>query len=292
MRLYSFGLVIIPQANGIQNLTVPMRSALVPLQNGSFDQDGAMSYLESKVLTAQFWVGVNSVDTQVTDIDDFIDSLFAEAGKGRRTLVAEMRDNTKRYVKAKMINASVNPNARIWVPDNTDGVDGYAQVSVTFEVAYPYWRAVADAPLFADDGWLADEGLFADSEQALTGTITGLTTTTFTVPDAGNVAHNDSTLVVECGAGDQISGLRVLNLTTNEELDYTGLINANETLTIRTLPQTIDIDGTGVYSAVSLANTQVGFWSMAPGVNEFQLILDSITGNIPYRFTWQRHYIR
>ena len=291
MRLYQFGSVILPQLNGSQQLPVNWRASVIPLRGGGFDQDGVNSYPEEKVITATFWVSVNAVDSQVTDIDDFIDDITSEGALGRRILVAQMRDGGLRQCEAKMIQCTIQPNVRLYVPDSITSLDGYEPVNVSFQVAYPYWKEVADAQLFADEGWAADSGLNADSGQVQEETISS-TTTIFEINNTG-VEHEDTVLVITGNTGVTVTDVTIDNNTTGEQLAWSGTIGAGEVLTIRTLPQTIDLDGTGEFDNVTLPNDQLGFWKLAKGVNEFEITCTSVSGGTAtLQLYWQRQYLR
>lgn len=292
MRLNSFGAIIFPQASATHQLPTSFRSSVVQLRNGGFDQDGANAYAESKIVTATFWVSVNTIDTTITSIDDFIDSLVAEAAQGRQLLRAKMRNGDLREVNAKMLQFTTQPSSKVYVPDVIRQDTGYEQVTVSFEVVYPYWKATNDTQLFSDSRLFSDSGLFSDSAQKETATINS-TQTDFSIDNTGTVAHEDTILTVTANAGATITDVRVDNLTTGEYVDWSGTLTAGEVLTINTLPQTIDKDGTGEYDNTTLPNDQLGFYTLALGENNFRITLTSISGgDATAEFFWQRQYIR
>ena len=292
MRLQRFGSIVLPQLNGAQQLPANWRSSVIPLRGGGFDQDGANSYPEDKVVAATFWVAINPTDIQVASIDDFLDSLSSEGALGRRILAAEMRDGSLRQCEAKMIQFTVQPNVRFYIPDSITSLDGYEACNVSFQIVYPYWKAVADTQKFLDEGWYLDTGIFLDSGQSEQATISG-TTTLFEIDNTGGVAHEDTVLVITGGTGVTVTDVTVDNNTTGEQLAWSGTIGAGEVLTIRTLPQTIDLDGTGEFDNVVLPNDQLGFWSLAKGVNEFEITCTSVAGGTAtLDFYWQRQYLR
>ena len=292
MRLINFGSVILPQLNGSQQLPVSFRSSVVPLRGGGFDQDGASSYPEKKLINATFWVSVNSVDDQVSDIDSFLDDLYAEGALGRRILLAKMRDGTLRQCEAKMLQGTTQPTTKLYAPDSLTSVAGYEPCNVSFEIVFPYWKAAEDTQKYLDEGWFLDDGIFLDSGNKEDATISG-TTTLFEVNNTGAVAHQDTKLVITGGTGVTVTDITVENLTTGESLAWTGTIGAGEVLTINTLPQTIDKDSTGEYDNTTLPSTQLGFWSLAKGVNEFEITCTSVSGGTAtLEFYWQRQYLR
>lgn len=292
MRLINFGSVILPQLNGSQQLSVGFRSSVVPLRGGGFDQDGANSYPEKKLINATFWISVNSVDNHITDIDSFLDDLYSEANLGRRILLARMRDNSLRQVEAKMLQGSTNPNTKLYIPDSVTSVDGYEPCNVSFEVVYPFWKVAEDSQKFLDEGWYLDDGIFLDSGNKEDATISG-TSTTFEVDNTGGVEHQDCILVITGGTGVTVTDVTVDNNTTGEQVAWSGTIAAGEVLTIKTLPQTIDKDGTGEYDNTTLPGSQLGFWKLAKGINQFEITCTSVAGGTAaLEFFWQRQYLR
>lgn len=292
MRLINFGSVILPQLNGSQQFPVSFRSSVIPLRGGGFDQDGANSYPEKKLINATFWISVNSTDSHITDIDSFLDDLYSEAALGRRILLARMRDDSLRQVEAKFIQGTTQPNVKLYIPDSVTSLDGYEPCNVSFEIVYPYWKAAEDSQKFLDEGWYLDDGIFLDSGNKEEATISG-TTTTFEVDNTGGVEHQDSELVITGGAGVTVTDVTVDNLTTGEQVVWTGTIGAGEVLTIKTLPQTIDKDGTGEYDNTTLPGDQLGFWKLAKGVNEFEITTTSVVGGTAtLEYFWQRQYLR
>lgn len=288
MRLTQFGSIVFPQLNGIQQLPVPFRSSVVPLRGGGFDQDGANSYLDTKVLSLSFWVSV----AEFASIDDFINDLYTEASKGRRILLARQRDNALWQAEAKLINANAGADARTYAPDSLTGVQGYERMQVAFEIIYPYWLLTEDVDLSLDNGLFLDDGLFLDAGQQTEITTSSLVNT-FTITNNGGVSHEHSELQVWALTGATITDVLVENLSTGEQLFWEGTISPSEILIIKTLPQTIRIDGVDDYANTTLPTSQLGFWKLLLGANNFRVTFSAVSGGDAFiAYKWARHYIR
>lgn len=288
MRLDSFGAVTFPKMNNVQQLPVSYRSSVVALRGGGYDQDGANVYLEPKVISLSFWVSV----VDVANLDTFIDSLYSEADIGRRILVARMRDNSQRQAEAKLLTAATMPDARTYIPDSILDLDGYERMQVSFEIVYPYWLATEDAALFLDEGWFMNDGVVLDSGQQ-TEITTSTAVNTFTINNNGGVKHENCELTITALAGATITDVLVENLTTGEELLWEGTIAAASSLVIKTLPQTIRLDGTDEYANTTLPATQLGFWKLPLGDNDFRVTFTNLAGgDAEIVYAWMRHYVR
>lgn len=288
MRLVSFGAVVFPQFNARNQLPVSYRSAVVPLRGGGFDQDGVNSYLEPKVISVNFWIS----EQDVADIDDFINSLYSESALGRRILAARLRDDSLWQAEAKLVQATTNPDARVYFTDDTGENLGYEPMSLSFEIPYPYWLVAEDVEKFLDEGWFMNDGITLDSGQQ-TEVTTALTVNDFTIDNNGGVAHDYIELTIQALTGATITDVTVENLTTGEELEWTGTIATGESLVIQTLPQTIQLDGSNEYANTVIPNAQLGFFTLALGENDFRITFTSVSGgNAFIIFAWARHYIR
>lgn len=288
MRLTQFGSVVFPQFNGIQQLPVAFRSSVVPLRGGGFDQDGANSYLEPKILNVAFWVSV----AEVASIDEFINDMYTEAAKGRRILVARQRDDTLWQAEAKLVNGIGGADARVYAPDSLPSVQGYERMQLAFEISYPYWIRSEDASKFLDEGWFMNDGITLDSGQQ-TDVTTSTEVNTFTINNNGGAPHQNTELIIEALSGATITDVLVENLTTSEQLLWEGTIAAGEVLTIKSLAQTIRLDGGDEYANTTLPNTQLGFWNLILGNNDYRVTFTNLAGgDAQITFKWARHYIR
>lgn len=289
MRLTQFGSVTLPQFNAIHNLPVPFRSAVMPLRGGGYDQDGEASYPESKVIGASFWVS----PAEVSNVDDFINSLYTEASLGRRILQATLRDNeTIWIIEAKLIQAATAPDARTYAPEDMTGVEGYERVQVSFELVYPYWQVAGDTGFFLDTGLFMDDGIVLDvgTGESLT---TGSASNSLTVENAGGAAHENMQISIEGLTGVTATDVEIINTTTGESISWDGTLSDGDILMIKTLPQSIQKNGANEYANTTLGTNQVGFMHLELGDNEFEINFGSISGgNVQIEIKFARHYLR
>lgn len=287
MRLVSFGDVTLPQNNGKQNLQVPLRSSLIPLRNGGYDQDGADSYLESKIVSWNFWV-----TPEDGNVDTIIDNIYAEAGKGRRLLIATMRDNsTQRQQYAKLISANTQPDSRVYSIDSLAS-EGYEVMQCQFEINYPYWEATADFHHLLDTGLTLDSGLFLDAGNYTTATMS-TTSTSKTITNSGNAETKKFTLSITGGSSVTVTDITIENTTTGETLTWTGTLTEDDVLLISSLEQTVKFNGANAWANVALGSNQIGFFTLETGDNDFVITCASLSGGTATaRWDWHKHYIR
>ncbi len=287
MRIVSFGEVTLPQFNGVQSLPVPFRSAVVALRGGGFDQDGLRTYLETKMVSANFWVRQDD-----GNVDTIIDNLYQESGKGRRLLVATMRDNTtQRQQWVKLVQARTNPDSRTYAIDSSS-TECYEQMQMQFEMVYPYWESTADFAVSLDDGEDLDDGLFLDAGNSDTATVS-TTNTSKTITNSGNTAIEKFEFTLEGLTGVTLTNVTLTNTTTGETLTWTGTLTDGDILSIKSLEQTITFNGANAWVNTTLGTNQVGFFTLELGANNFTIELTSISGgNATATWLWHKHFIR
>jgi hypothetical protein len=287
MRIVQFGELTLPDFNGTQQLPVPFRSSVVTLRGGGFDQDGRKSYLETKMLGANFWVRQDD-----GNVDTIIDNLYKESGKGRRILKATMRDNTtQRQQFVKLIQASTKPDSRTYAIDSSS-TECYEAVQCQWEMVYPYWEASADLSWFLDTGLVLNDGLFLDAGNTSSATLS-TTLTSKTITNSGNTAMEKFTLTIVGNAGVTITNITIENTTTGETLEWVGTLSEDDILTIQSLEQTIKYNGANAYTDTTLGTNQVGFFTLELDDNDFEITLDSISGGTATAtWGWAKHYIR
>src|SRR5574340_177712 len=160
MRLVSFGTLTLPLYLGEDSPPVNFRSATIGMQGGSYDQDGQRVHLTSVRVSRRMVIIAEGGQT----IDEQIDAINQEGGKGTRILKAVLRDGTTyRQTWAKMISLD---------RDNRPGNLGQQPVSVEFFIPRPLWLVTADEPsyldngLYLDDGWNLDTGNYTSRAMA------------------------------------------------------------------------------------------------------------------------------
>lgn len=293
MRLLSFGTVTLPEVNGRNSFPVAFRSSVVQLQNGGFDQDGIDTYLETKMVTATFWV--SEAETAITSIDTYIEGLYQVAANGRARILAVRRDGTTVSAQAKLVQAQVGVESRFWKPDTLDTAGGYDTMTCTWEITYPYWLAVDDESKLLDDGWLADGSFtFAAGQEATNTFSSGSLSWSPTLANDGNAAHERITITLVGQTGlTAVGDLNITNTETGDTIEWVGTLIATDTLVINTLAQTVKKNGANDYANVNLPVTQIPFLTMLVGDNDFTFVFDSITGgDVDITVNWARHYVR
>lgn len=295
MRLLQFGGIVLPQLNGQFNSPVAYRSSVVALQNGGFDQDGNDSYLESKVISYQFWL--SPAETAVSAIDTMIENLYREASQGRRRLLAIKRDGTVVSALCKLVQAQVGVDSRLWaqasiLPD----VVGYDTMAMTFELSYPYWLAVEDESKLLDAGWVADGSFtFAISDSVETITLnSGTLSDSIVIDNTGNTAHERLIITITAQTGVSATSLfNITNSETGQYIEWFGSLVDGDVLVIQTLLQTVKINGDNDYVNAFIPSGQIPFLSVQLGTNTFAISFGSITGgDVEVSIEHARHYVR
>jgi hypothetical protein len=293
MRLYKFGAVELPQASARHQSPVGFRSSLVELRNGGFDQDGNDTFVESKMVSATFWVSES--ESFITDIDDYIDDLYGVAAVGRARLIAVRRDGTYVSANAKLISARTEADSRLWKPDALDTQNGYDPFTVTWEISYPYWLTIDDESKLLDDGWLADGSFTFEAGQEFTNTFdSGSLSWSPTLVNAGNAPHERMTITIEGLTGlTSVGDLNITNTTTGDTIEWVGTLEDGDVVVIETLAQTVLKNGTTDYPNINLPVTQIPFMSMHVGNNDFTFVFDSIAGgDVDVTIQYSKHFIR
>lgn len=294
MRLVSFGSVTLPQMNGAQDLPVPFRSSVIPLRGGGFDLDGRKNWAESKIVNAQFWVHPDD-----GDIDTIIDNILLEAAKGRRYLVATMRDNTEqRQQLAKVVNITTSPRSDIYMPNNIGG-QGYETVQIQWQLVYPYWELTSDFHNQLDTGLTLDAGLKLDSgNHSILEHNSSSSTTKKTITNDGTTPLRKLTIVIYEANQPTIQDITITNETTGEWLKWTGTFGlfAGDFIEIDCLHETIKYNGANTWANTSISDEQRGFFHLELGDNIFSVAYGSASfgasESMYYRFDWHDHFIR
>jgi len=294
MRFLSFGSATLPQLNGRNDSPVSYRSSVVALQNGGFDQDGSNTYLESKNVTATFWV--SDSESGITDIDAFIESLMQVADNGRARLIAIRRDGTYVSALAKLVQARIGVDSRFWIPDTLSTTEqGYDAVTVAWEITYPYWLNVDDETKLLDANWIADGSFTFGAGLNYTNTFnSGSLSWSPTLANAGNARHENMTITVEAQTGVSATGdLNITNTETGDTIEWVGTLVAGDVLIIDTLAQTVKLNGVTDYANINLPTSQIPFLTLEVGDNDFTVVFDSITGgDVDVTIAFAKHYVR
>jgi hypothetical protein len=264
MKIKSFDALALSQYEINDDIPLDFRSNLVrlPGQAGAFDADGDGQYREPLIVTRSFEI----VESAYATVDDTLDSIRAKANTGLRWLIIEMRDGDERgtWAKLKRVQAPYKPEYLEYLP-----------VQLTFEIPWP-WLEDADDIGYLDDGGVFDDGgIFDENYTPQSGA------GTFSINNTGGDRITRGLLVVKGASNDP----KIYNTTTGEWVQYTGTIPAGSFLLIDLGAQTATIDGTSVWSSISIGDSQTRWFSLAVGSNSIEF-----TGGGTLEVHWARVY--
>ncbi len=275
MRLYSFGGIVLPVANGDQQMPIEARSSLVKLPNGSFDQDGSDLYRDPVMIAYKGQIN--------EDMDTELDTLLSMVGSGRRLLVAIMRDGTHyRQTWAKLKSAKRSAKAGEW--------EYYQPVDFTFEMNYPYWLASEDEPWYLDHGYLLDDGLFLDDGHLEEETINA-NPFSFTIANTGTSEVPRGTITLTVAAASSLTNPRFENAANGNWFEISAALVAGDSVVIDFLSKTITINGVDAYNQFTIEAKQGDWMALERGNNVITITADAIAGTTDLVWAWARHYL-
>lgn len=277
MQLIKFGGVKLPRVDEQVAFPNTMQSGLVSLPNGSFDEHGQPSILQSFRITREFKVACNENDT---DLAGYIDDLMRVFASGRKVLECLWRDGSKRQTFAKVMN-SVRPR----LSDDRN----YQQFTVEFEVNYPFWLDSEQEPLYLDHGWYLDTGLYIDGNYT-TLTIDSLQEA-FTITNNGLVPNRRGTIVVRPQVGGSVTNLVITNQTNWYILRFLDTLSYPESLVIDLLSRSVKVDVLNAYSSIQLPVRQMEWMRLEIGDNDIVIDCDSRSGNVTFEWHWSDPYL-
>ncbi len=274
MRLYSFGGLTFPTADGEHSMPVSARSSLTVLQTGAFDQDGGTGYRQKVQLSARV--------TVVSDIDNAVDTLLAMTAEGRKLMRALMRDgSTYRQTWAKLLSVTRDTRAGDW--------DCWQPLSLTFEQDYPYWLASADEPVYLDDGYVLD-GSWEVTAGNVEEEAVNSADYDFTISNTGKCRVPRGYMLFEPRASATMSAITITNETNNMAITYAGSLTDADVLEIELLPKIIEKNASGDYANLSLPANQRDWMILEVGDNDIN-IASTISGTVDFYWQWSRHYL-
>lgn len=290
MRMIQFGDVVLPEFNGRQEFSTQFRSSIVTLQGGGFDNDGTNTYLLPKVVNASFFVSVKDGNP----IDATIEALYREAGQGQQQIIAERRDGTLLVADGKVIDSSISEDARFYFPQEiADKGDGYARMSMSIEIPYPYWLKADDSEIAKlNDGYLLNNDVHINAENnEQSETITG-SAHTFTITNStGNARVYKGVITVIVNSGS-VTDFRITNLTTGELVEFAAPLATNDILVIDLLPMTVTKNGADAYRFFIMGQDQMDFLHLELGANNFQIDGVFSAASVSFSYKWSSHYVR
>lgn len=264
MKVISFDGLALSQYETEDDLPLEFESNLVGLAGlaGAFDADGAEQRRKALVISRSFEI----VESAYATVDSALDSLRAKANWGLRWLVVEMRDGSRRggWAKLKRVKAPYKPEHLLFLP-----------VDLGFELAWPWLEHADDIGYLDDGGVLDDGGIFDENYTSQAGA------GTFTITNSGGDWITRGLLVVKGSSTNP----KVLNNTTGEWVQYTGVIPSGSFLLLDLGALAATIDQVSVWDDLSQGDMQTRWFSLAVGANEIVF-----TGGGTLEVHWARCY--
>lgn len=275
MRLQSFAGITLPDPDAEDDFPIVVRSSLVGLQNGGFDQDGTAAVLKNSTIRRRTMMVGSRLDEQA-------DTLYATIGRGRSLMRAVLRDNRQRVTYAKFTGLTR--------PVKTDDYDVKQPVTFTWSQDWPFWLD-NDHQLFFDDGHTFDSGLTFDGNY--TATVMTASPHTWSVAYTGTARGTYGAFCIQPRAASSITGLVITNLTNGLQVAFSGTVAASTRLDINWLRKTCYNASSNAIDEFSLPNTKQVEWmaleSFGNGGNNFR-ITGTIVGTVDVFVQWSGMY--
>jgi len=289
MRLTQFGETVLPELNGIHDLSQTARSNLLPLKYGAIDLDGNETVLHHKQISANAIIN--------TDFDDTMDDLAYEAQKGVRLLKATMRDDTERQLLAKMSVFSRNAKADKYTCEQEYGFQWNAM--------YPYWLLTEHEPYYTNHGYSTDDGLTTGDGNSHTETLASASSASFTITNNSRVRIPKVYITYEINTGQIIDP--ILTNTTNGHyisLDFSWISTpARGSVFIdclskkcfgsfisQTLPFDIPAEY-NLYRYITVSDQFLDWMILEPGDNDFTFSNSTSPTSAKIVIHWSNHYV-
>lgn len=248
MKIKSFDALALPDYEINDDFPLLYQSSLVTLpgQAGAYDNYGNDTIRAPMTITRSYEL----IGSSYADIDTQLDALKAKANKGRRWLIAEMRDASERGIWAKLINVSAP-----FTPENLE----HLPIDLAFECPFPWFEDTSQT-------WKLDAGEVLDNSLVLDLNFTNQSGAgSFTITNAGDdVIHNMLIRIVG------VSNTPKITNTTNGYSIALGVnVVTGSTLFIDTGAQAVVLDGANRWNAITLGDTQTSLMRLEVGANDF-----------------------
>lgn len=211
---------------------------------GGFDNHGDDQVRQSLILRHKFILTA----PQFSFIDDNIDTLRAKANKGKRWLVAEMRDAATRGTWAKM---------KSFAEKRVAGNSHHIECEMIFEATWPWWENENDI-WYLDTGEILDDSLTLDrnfTQQVGAGT--------FTINNTGGDTIRRGAIVVKGSSTNPV----ITNSITNESITYTGTVASGSNLVFDLGKGAAQLDGANAWANTALGANQNDMMTLVTGDN-------------------------
>jgi len=270
--LRRFGGCVLPEGGGETSIPLSARSGLLTMPDGAFDQDGVGLVLQHRKITRRMII--------TDDIDDTVDNLLSWLGRGRRILVAKLRDDiTRRQTWAKMVSVE---------REMKSGYLGQQPLVIGFEQDYPFWIATDDEPFYLDHGHYLDAGLLLDAGHVEVQSITGVTTA-FTISNTGVAAVVGGELTIN--PGTSITNVRIENAANGMAFEWLGTLVSGDALTVDFLSRSVQHNNENDYASFAVPEAQIDWMRLELGDNPITVHCDAVDGTGQLRWRWARHYL-
>lgn len=277
MRLKKFNNLTIPDNDAEDDLGVDFRSVLVNLPGGAFDPDAGRAWPERRKISRRFIV-IGETEAQ---IDDQVNQILTELGKGRGLLTAVGRDGVTEFATwAKVSNIARQALVGTY--------ECKQALAITWEQDYPYWLHKNDL-WFLDDGEVFDGGLDLDGHydtKAFTSS-----PASFTIQNNGGAIVPMLYITVEVGSGATISNLTMTNAANGLAMQYVGTMTAGDILTIDVLGKSAEVNGDSVIGDILLNDKQIEWMRLELGDNIITVNAAVSGGTVTMYWVWARHYL-
>lgn len=276
MRITHLGAIDVRKMESENSLPITTRDALVALPNGGFDQDRGMPVFLPNTFNMRLILKESDGITYVHR------ELQKRISYGRTLLRVIDRDGLQLQTWVKVKDVMRDANVKTYKSSQP--------LVVTMRQDYPFWLASDDEPLYADSGWTADSGLFADAGNMLEYTV-DTTSETGAIDNGGTTVIRRGEIVITVAAASEVTNLRITNSTNASYLEYTGTLTANDVLVIDLLNRSAFLNGVDVYSSITTPDTSEYWLELELDDNTIATTNSSITGTLTVSWQYSRHFL-
>ena len=254
---------------------IATRSAIIPLRQGGFDQDGDTVVFQPTSMSRNMLIAGENKEEQV-------DSLKALLHK-RTVLVAELRDGRQRATYVKLDSATFSESAINY--------DMQIPVNLSWTRVYPFWFDV-DQIDFLDTGLTLDSGETCDKNYQQI--VLTASPTTFSLSPAynGSSPGRYVTFIFVPRAASSIEFIVVENLINGYIFRYNGEVAAEKQLYVDNMTKIVMNDSTDDWENFNIPDTkQTEIMRLEPSPGNDFRVTASITGTVDLYVRWVGEFI-
>lgn len=257
---YLFPATQISYRDNFRNVT-PATSRLPGISGGYDDYGTDAAPSEIGQVQAYFWLEAATVAAMTTALDEI--GAMAAWGAGKLYMQPTDTDAAERWCRARV-------NAVDWSHNASDVPHRRVRVQVNFQAAYPRWYAEGNEVTRWGDGTGWGSGALWGGGGTQINASGTLTETTITI--SGN-AVTLPRITIAPGVGQSCENPTVQRLVSGnveDEVSYTGTVDAGEVLEINAGALSVTLDGVDAYtSAFDYANP--AWMRLYNGVNQMRV---------------------